>query len=92
MGYNLAHLPGTYNAIYNTRSPFQATPLEEYCVLTQKEKESSTICYYDLPDYHFVKPLHWKRADRIYAPMPRNKEKKRSFIPKIIRKAKSLWR
>ncbi|HUI06871.1 MAG TPA: DUF362 domain-containing protein [Verrucomicrobiae bacterium] len=68
MGYNVSRVPTVYEAVYHRKSRFAGPYLEEFDIACRDaDGAKRMVRFVDLPNLRFVKPQHWKRADRAAA-------------------------
>jgi uncharacterized protein (DUF362 family) len=64
MGYNISRVPTVYHALYHRKSRFAGPSLECMEVTTLLEDGlPESIPFQCLPNYRFVKPKYWRRAE-----------------------------
>ena len=62
MGYNISRVPTTYHAIYHRKSKFGGAFLDDFRVNVWRAGTARSVAFDELPNLHFDKPEHWRRA------------------------------
>jgi uncharacterized protein (DUF362 family) len=63
MGYTVARVPTVYHAVYHRNSRFAGPDLRGWGVTRVEDGLApERVLFEELPEFDFVKPLHWERA------------------------------